>query len=202
MKGFKWRHSLNGCWLISAAFLFFIILAPSALMASGGGEHGGEGPDWVNFGWRVFNFVTLAGLLWWLLASKVKAFFGGRREEIKTALEDARLAKEEAQRKFEEYSSKLDKATGEIEGLYEMIKSQGLAEKEKIIEDAKKAAEKMKEDTQARIEQEFKKASSQLRMEAVLLSVQMAEDILKRNVTVEDHENMVKDYLDKVVRKH
>jgi len=202
MKGFTWRHSLKGCWLILAAFLFFIILAPSALMASGGGEHGGEGPDWVNFGWRVFNFLTLAGLLWYLLASKVKAFFGGRREEIKTALEEARLAKEEAQRKFEEYSSKLDKATGEIEGLYEMIKSQGLAEKEKILEDAKKAAEKMKEDTQARIEQEFKKASSQLRMEAVQLSVQMAEDILKRNVTVEDHENMVKDYLDKVVRKH
>lgn len=202
MKGFTWRHSLNGCWLIPAAFLFFIILAPSALMASGGGEHGGEGPDWVNFGWRVFNFLALAGLLWWLLASKVKAFFSGRREEIKTALEEARLAKEEAQRKFEEYSSKLDKATGEIEGLYEMIKSQGLAEKEKMLEDAKKAAEKMKEDTQARIEQEFKKASSQLRMEAVQLSVQMAEDILKRNVTVEDHENMVKDYLDKVVRKH
>jgi F-type H+-transporting ATPase subunit b len=39
-------------------------------------------------------------------------------------------------------------------------------------------------------------------MEAVQLSVQLAEDILKRNITPEDHEVMVKDYMDKVVRKH
>ncbi len=201
MRGFMWRHSPKDRYWLIPAFLFVFSLVPSAVMASGGGE-GGEGPDLVRFGWQVFDFLTLAVLLWWLLAGKVKSFFGGRQEEIKTALEEARLAKEEAQRKFEEYSSKLEKATGEIEGLYEMIKSQGLVEKEKILEDAKKAAEKMKEDTQTRIEQEFKKASSQLRLEAVQLSVQMAEDILNRNVTPEDHKNMVKDYLDKVVRKH
>ena len=60
----------------------------------------------------------------------------------------------------------------------------------------------MKEDTQARIEQEFKKASNQLRAEAVKLSVEMAEELLKRNITAADHEVMVKDYLDKVVSKH
>jgi F-type H+-transporting ATPase subunit b len=179
-----------------------MILLSSVALASGGGEGGAEGPDWKNFGWRVLNFAVLMGLLYWLLADKIKSFFGGRREDIKKALEEARLAKEEAQRKFEEYSTKLDKATGEIEGLYEAIKAQGLAEKEKMLEDAKKAAEKMKEDTQVRIEQELKKASYQLRMEAVQLSVQLAEDILKRNITPEDHENMVKDYMDKVVRKH
>lgn len=202
MRGFTRLHCPKGGFWLIPAFLLFVVLVPSAVMASGGGEHGGEGPDWVNFGWRVFNFLALVGLLWWLLAGKIKSFFGGRREEIKTVLEEARLAKEEAQRKFEEYSAKLDKATGEIEGLYEMIKSQGLAEKERMLEDAKKAAEKMKEDTQARIEQEYKKASSKLRVEAVQLSVQMAEDILKRSITPEDHESMVKDYLDKVVRKH
>jgi len=201
MERCTWPHSLKWCCLRVSAFLFFVVLVPSAVLAAEGG-HGGEGPDWVNFGWRVLNFGVLVGLCYWLLADKIKDFFGGRREEIKTALEEAKLAKEAAERKFEEYSIKLDKATDEIEGVYAMIKAQGLAEKEKIVEDAKKAAEKMKEDTQARIEQEFKKASSQLRLEAVQLSVQVAEDILKRNITPEDHENMVKDYLDKVVRKH
>ena len=199
MRESKRQHSLKGCGQISA-FLFFMILVPSIVMASGGG--GEEGPNWVDFGWRSLNFIVLVGVLYYLLASKIKSFFGGRREEIKTALEEARLAKEAAERKFEEYATKLDKATEEIDGVYEMIKAQGQAEKEKILEDARKAAEKMKEDTQARIEQELKKASNQLRLEAVHLSVQLAEDILKRNVTPEDHESMVKDYLDKVVRKH
>ncbi|MCK7511721.1 MAG: hypothetical protein MZV70_51880 [Desulfobacterales bacterium] len=44
-----------------------------------------------------------------------------------------------------------------------------LSKNRKIIEDANKVAEKMKEDAQARIEQELKKASGQLRSEAVAL---------------------------------
>ncbi len=96
----------------------------------------------------------------------------------------------------------MEKATEEIAGISEMIKSQGLIEKERIIEDAKKAAEKMKEDTQARVEQEMKKAGNMLRAEAVKLSVEMAEELLKRNIKAADHDVMVKDYLDKVVSKH
>jgi len=83
-----------------------------------------------------------------------------------------------------------------------MIKAQGVVEKQKIIEDATKVAQKMKEDAQARIEQELKKASGQLRSEAVVLSVQMAEEILKKNITAQDHEAMVKEYMDKVVSKN
>ena len=83
-----------------------------------------------------------------------------------------------------------------------MIQAQGLTEKERIIEDARKAAEKMKEDTQARMEQEFNKASHQLRIEAVRLSAQMAEGLLRKNIRVEDHEAMVQDYIEKVVRKN
>jgi F-type H+-transporting ATPase subunit b len=41
-----------------------------------------------------------------------------------------------------------------------------------------------------------------LRTEAVKLSVEMAEELLKRNITPADHDIMVKDYLDKVVSKH
>ena len=109
---------------------------------------------------------------------------------------------EDLVKKFKEYSLRLDKATEEIKNIFEMIKAQGLTEKEKIIEDAKKAAAKMIEDTQMRMEQELKAARNQLRAEAAALSVSMAEELLKNNITPELHENMVKDYLDKVVKKH
>lgn len=168
--------------------------------ASGGGETGGqEGPNWSNFFWRSINFLVLAGVLYWLLAKKVKAFFTGRRDGIRTALTEAEIAREAAENKFREYSAKLDKATGEIEQIGEMIRSQGLSEKERIIAEAGKAAEKMKEDTQTRIEQEFAKASQQLRSEAVRLSTQMAEELLQKHIQAADHEAMVKDYIAKVV---
>lgn len=181
-----------------------LILISVVVYASEGGEgeHGVSKEMLKSFWFGVFNTAVLIGFLYWLMANKIKEFFSGRRKDIKQALADAEQAKVEAEQKFREYDAKLTKATDEITGITEMIKSQGLVERDKIIEDAKKAAEKIKEDTKARMEQELTNAQSQLRQEAVLLSVQMAEEILKRSITPSDHENMVKDYLDKVVIKH
>ena len=175
----------------------------TAAYASGGGETGGqEGPNWLNFFWRSVNFIVLAGVIYWLLAKKTKEFFAGRHKGIRTALAEAAAAREAAEKKFQEYSAKLDKATGEIEQISAMIRSQGLSEKERIIAEAKKAAEKMKEDTQTRIEQEFKKASQQLQSETVRLSTQMAEELLRKHIQAKDHEAMVEDYIAKVVSKN
>ena len=181
---------------------FVLLMALDVHAAAGGGEGEGHGKELVDFAWRVVNMIVLVGFLYWLLAQKIKEFFVGRREGINSALEQARIAKEEAEQKYREYTDKLDKATEEIAGISDMIRAQGLAEKERIIEDARKTAEKMKEDTQARLEQELKQAGNLLRAEAVKLSVEMAEELLKRNVTASDHDAMVKDYLDKVVSKH
>jgi len=111
-------------------------------------------------------------------------------------------AREDAEKKFREYDAKLDKAAEEIKAMADMLEAQGLAEKERIIGDARKAAEKMKEDAPKRMEREMKKARDQLRAEAVRLSVEMAEEILKKQITPADHAGMVGDYIDKVVTKH
>ena len=118
---------------------------------------------WIDLVKKTFNFVVLIGLLYWLLAAKIKEFFSGRRAEIKENLEKSVEKKAEAEKKYREYSEKIDKASAEIDGIFEMIKAQGVTEKQKIIEDAEKTAKKMKEDAQARIEQELKKASDQLK---------------------------------------
>jgi F-type H+-transporting ATPase subunit b len=186
-------------------FLSILIVLITACVAfASGGEGGGEGGGnkWFDFAWKAFNAALLIGFLAWLLAPKIKSFFAGRRQEIKESLENATVQKAEAEKQYREYAEKIDKASQEIDGIFEMIKAQGVVEKQKIIEDATKVAQKMKEDAQARIEQELKKASGQLRSEAVALSVQMAEEILKKNITAKDHEAMVKEYMDKVVSKN
>jgi F-type H+-transporting ATPase subunit b len=183
--------------------LITALFALTAAHASGGGESGShEGPNWLNFFWRSVNFLALAGACYWLLAKKMREFFTGRREGIRSALAEAVTARRAAQKQFEDYSAKLDKATGEIDQIGEMIKSQGLAEKARIIDDARKVSEKMKEETRTRMEQEFNKASRQLRIEAVRLSATMAEELLRKHIRPADHEAMVEDTIEKVVSKH
>ncbi len=194
------RRSINLSILLS----FIIVLFSVCMVFASGGEGGHEssGELWKNFGLKALNSAIIIGFLVWMLAPKIKAFFSGRRQEIKESLDNTTAQKAEAEKQYREYAEKIDKASAEIDGIFEMIKAQGLTEKKQIIEDATKAAAKMKEDAQTRIEQELKKASGQLRSEAALLSVQIAEEILKKNITVQDHEAMVKEYMDKVVTKN
>ena len=179
--------------------LFIFLISISIAFAAAEGEGGHDSKEWIDLGKKTFDFIVLVGLLYWLLAAQIKEFFSGRRVEIKKTLEESVEKKAEAEKKYREYSEKIDKASVEIDGIFEMIKDQGITEKQKIIEDAEKAAKKMKEDARMRIEQELKGASDQLKAQAVQLSVQMAEEILKRSITAQDHETMVKEYMDKVV---
>jgi F-type H+-transporting ATPase subunit b len=190
---------LIGALSLLIAFIFPLTLAYAS---GGGGEGGHEGPGWVGFAWKLLNFLVMAGVIYWLAAKKVKEFFTGRQAGIKTSLAEAVTAREDAEKKFRDYAAKLDRATGEIDEITRMIQAQGLTEKERIIAEARKTAKKMQEDTKTRMEQEFHKASHQLRIEAVRLSAQMAEGLLRKNIHVEDHEAMVQDYIEKVVRKN
>ncbi len=185
---------------ISSIAAIFVLLVVAGVVFAAEAEGGHNSAELLKgLGLKTFNFVVLVGFLYWLLASKIKDFFSGRRVEIKESLEKAVERKAEAEKKYREYSEKLDKASLEIDGIFEMIKAQGITEKQKIIEDAEKTAKKMKEDASARIEQEMKKATEQLKAQAVELSVKMAEEILKRSITKDDHKAMVEDYINKVV---
>ncbi len=195
------KSSRRSIYLSLVLSLLIVLISACMVYASGGGE-GHESSQWKGFAFKTVNAVLIIGFLVWMLAPKIKSFFAGRRQEIKESLESTAVQKADAEKQYREYAEKIDKASLEIDGIFDMIKAQGVVEKQKIIEDATKVAEKMKEDAQARLEQELKKASGQLRSEAVLLSVQMAEEILKKNITTQDHEAMVKEYMDKVVNKH
>ncbi len=181
-----------------------VVLATAGMVWASGGEgaEGHHGPNMVEFGWRILNFVVLAIVLYKLLGGKIRDFFAGRREGIKESLYGAAAAKAEADKKFKEYSERLEKATEEIASISDMIKVQGQSEKEKLIESARISAVKMKEDTKTRMEQDLKAARNALRTEAAELSVQMAENALTKMIKEEDHDAMVKDFLDRMVQKN
>ena len=163
----KFREMVNAGRITLIMTVAFALCFTLSYASAGGGEAEG-GKNWSDFGWRAFDFAVLAGLLYWLLAGKVKEFFSERRKSVKTSLEKVEAAKEEAKRKFAEYDAKLDKAAEEIREMAETIRSQGLREKERIIADALRTAEKMKEDARKRMEQEMKKARA-YRLETLLV---------------------------------
>jgi F-type H+-transporting ATPase subunit b len=79
-----------------------LAFAPLALFASEGAE-----TDIIQ---RTVNFVIFAGILWYLLAEKIKAFFANRSLTIQAELDKVQDTLKESQARVDEATLKLQEA--------------------------------------------------------------------------------------------
>lgn len=150
--------------------------------------------------WKATNFIILVGLLYKLLANRIKTFFENRKGNIENTIREAEKIKKEAEEKQKELEEKLQNIDKETEKIVEFFRKEGLAEKEKIIESAKKEAEKIKRQTIQTIEQEAVKARQAIRKELTEIMVQTAIDLISKKQNDNDNDRIVKEFVEKVVR--
>ena len=193
----------RGSLLFSTALCLILV----GLAACGFAAEGGEGAHHVDgtaqlkdFGWRVLDFSVLFAILFWALKkADVKGNLAERRRGIERSLDEARAARDSAERKLAEYSDKLARANQELEALQATMKQEALAEKERIIAEAQVAAGKIRAQAQMAADQEVLKARSELREEAARLAVQLAEKAIREKIGKDDQDRLVGEYLSKVV---
>lgn len=186
--------------VLSCVAAIVIALVGGVALASGGGEGHGVGPAvWKDFGWRVLNFAVLVGILVWAVKkANVKGSLAERQDQIEKNLNEAKQARDAAEAKLKEYTEKLAKANQEVDALRDAMLKEGEAEKQRIIAEAKIAAEKVAVQAAQAADQEFLKARSVLRAEAARLAVELATEKLSGAVLKADHDRFVQDYLGKV----
>ncbi|MFK5925151.1 MAG: ATP synthase F0 subunit B [Desulfuromusa sp.] len=172
------------------------------VFASGGGHEVESGVLMKDFLYRIFNFGIVVAILVYFLTKPIKKGLAGRREEIETALAEAKKAKEEAEAKFAEYDRKLARATEDIAEISDSIRREGELEKIKIIESAQQMAVKIEQDAEKAAALEVAKARITLQREAVQLAVGVAEELLKKNFTKDDDTRLINEYMQKVGDLH
>ena len=178
-------------------------LAAVGFAAEEGAHHVDTGAQMKDFAWRCLDFAVLAAIAFWALKkADVKGSLAARRTGIERTLKEAVEAKEQAEKKFQEYSVRLDQANKEIEGISLNMKREGELEKERIIAEAHLAAERIKVQAESAAAQEVLKAKSELRAEAARLAVEIAEQKIVKNITKGDQDKLVGDYISKVVTLH
>jgi F-type H+-transporting ATPase subunit b len=171
-------------------FLILGILVPSLAFASSEGGHGDSGMTW-----KIINFVILAVGVYLVWTKAISGLLTRRGSEIKTAIEEAQKAKEAADRNAAEYRAKISILDSKVAEIHNELKLEGEAEKARIIAESAKSAEALKAQAKIAAEQEIKKARIEIREEAARLAVQLAEDILKKELSPADQERLVKGYL-------
>ncbi len=193
----------NNFPVIASWAVLFLLITVETVIASSGGEHGGEhGGGWAATDtYRVMNFAVLAIALFFLLKKPVSQFLGDRIQGISDQLKELEAKKIEAEKKLAEYNERLSMLGKESEKIIEQYKQQGEAAREKILKEAEAAAGKLEEQAMRNIDHEFKQARKLLEEEVFEKAIAKAEDRLKTNITDQDQEKLVDEYLTKVVIK-
>ena len=156
-------------------------------------EHGGGGGLW-----KVINFVILVVGLYLVWVKVIKKALEKKGEEIKKAMDDAREAKEAAEKRALEYRAKLSDLEKSIAAIAEELRLEGEAEKKKIIAEATSAAVRLAEQARITVEQELIKARIEIRREVAELAARMAGEILSRELKPEDQERLIKEYVSRM----
>ncbi len=194
--------------LITTLLLLFTARVYASSPGEGGaGGHGaeaahggGESPERLkDLLYRSMNFIIFFGVLFFLLRKPLKQNLADRRNNIQKELEELETQKASARQELEGLTQRIARMKEEKEAILAEYRAEGEKEKQKIIDNAQKTAARLLEQTQVTIQQEIQKANQTLRQEIAESAVRMAEEILRKNITDNDHKVLIGEYLAKVV---
>jgi F-type H+-transporting ATPase subunit b len=137
------------------------VLVPVFLFAS---EEAKEGTDIVA---RVINFSIFAGILYYLIADKVKAFFTGRTQEIADKLSSLQSKVEETKELKQKAAQKVKESEEEAKELVELAHKEAELQIEKLKEASKHDIENLVKSYESKKEVLEKKMTSEVVSEVV-----------------------------------
>jgi len=123
----------------------------------------------------VLNFVVIAGAIFWLSKKNLPGLFRHRTASIQKAMEEARQASEDANRRLAEIEARLSKLDVEIGGMRAAAEKEAAAEELRIKAAAVEDARKIVESAEQEITAAAKLARRELRAYAADLAVSLAK---------------------------
>jgi len=154
-------------------------------------------PDFGLVFWMVLSFGIVLFILKKFAWKPIMLSLKARENSIDDALKSAEKAREEMTKLHSDNSKILQEARAEREIMMKDAREM----KERIISDAKKYADveanKMIENAKIQIINEKNAAVNEIRQQVIVLSVEIAEKILLKNL---DSDSKQKDYLESLVK--
>lgn len=146
----------------------------------------------------IANLLILALIIKKLLFKPVQKVLAERQGQVDDIYRNAEEANAQAEVDKKLYSEKLAGAKEEAESIVKAATQRADRLGDEIIENAnRKAADTLKK-AEAEIEQEKKKAMNELKNEISEISVQIAESVVGREISEDDHRELIDSFIDKL----
>jgi F-type H+-transporting ATPase subunit b len=172
-------------------------LVPGLAAAAEGGGGSLIEVNWT-LGVQLISFLLLLAVLYKLMYRPLLAALEGRTSAIQQQLAEAQAAREEAQRERAAMEERIRAAHAEAQTLRERALREAAELRERLSAEARQEAARLVEAAQAQIAQDVRRARAELRAEVGALATQIAERVVRKSMTDDDHQRLVRDALARI----
>jgi len=169
--------------LIAAAV---ILLLPATVLAA---EESG-GTDALHLIGKIFNVAVVVGVLVWVGRKPLAEFFKERTQSIREQLEEAQQARQEAEAKLAEMRDRMRNLDEELKEIRSAAEREADAEYQRLVAEAERDAEKVVARARQEIDGMIRAAHIELKSHAAELSVRLAEEKIREEITDQDRERI------------
>lgn len=198
--------------LITACVLAFAV-APVTAFAAGdahgaSAEHGdghadaGHGEEHASPAGALIrhtvNLVILLAILFVALKTPTKDFLHFRRTQVKEQLDSSWKAKSQADATYAELQGRLDNFEAELAHLMDAVRSDAETDRARVIAQAERSAAQLEAAAERTVQEELRRARTELRNQTVELAVNLAQDMLSTSVNKDDQARLGTEYLARI----
>lgn len=183
-------------------------LAVAGYASEAGQEHAAEGGHdqslgamILGMGWPVANFIIFIAVLNYFLKKPLTEYLANRSSTIRKDLVEAAQLRSTANAQLASIEQKLQALPGELTALRTRGAEEITAEEQRIAAAAAADRERLLEQTRREIDLQVRLAKKEILEHAADLSVQLATERIKKEVTPADQDRLVDRYLSQVKEK-
>ncbi len=147
---------------------------------------------------QLFFFLVLLALLkkyaWGPLMAKMQE----REEYVANEIDTAEKSRAEAEQAAKEAAAQLKQTKQEAQQIIEDARNAGANQEQQIIEAARVEADRMQKSAKEEIENEKEKALQALQDKVASLSVLVASKVIEKEITAQDQEQLISEYIKEV----
>lgn len=152
--------------------------------------------------WEIVSFAILLWVLYKFAIPPIVEGLETRERKIRETIEQAEQNQSAAEQRLRDYEGKLRGAAQEAEAILAEAKTKAQRLLEENEQRLRAESDRIKTETTQEIERERRKAIQDIRGEAADLALLVAEKVLTRSLSDEDHRRMAKEALAAVTEDH
>jgi F-type H+-transporting ATPase subunit b len=182
------------------SILLILVIVPLLLFMSYAEEsHASQTRDFLG---KVVNFLLLFGGLAYLLRKPLGKFLQGRSDSLEKELRGAKDSREEAIERLATVEARLSTLDKEVEKLRLEAEKEGWALHQRIVEEARRDAERLKHFARQEIEMHTQDAVRGIKEFAAALATDLARQRIQDQMTGEDQSSLIEKSIERLEKLH